>query len=127
MGKNLVLKRIKTSSRILKLKSLKKVAMCVHFSCEYKHRKGHTNEANATSTEDEIITTMSEILGVESKIPIWWYDTCAIVHVSYDKSLFKPYKEVRIMYFMFKTYSKSLFKTYKEVVATRCLELKMWI
>ena len=65
-----------------------------HFARECRHRKGQTNEANATSAEDEIIAAVSEILAVESKIPGWWYDTCATVHVSYDKSLFKTYNEV---------------------------------
>ena len=33
-------------------------------------------------------------MAVESKILGWWYDTCATAYVSYDKSLFKTYKEV---------------------------------
>ena len=65
-----------------------------HFARECRHRKGQTNEANATSTEDEIIAAVSEILEVKNKIPKWWYDTYATVHVSYDKSLFKNYNEV---------------------------------
>ena len=65
-----------------------------HFSHECKLRKGQTNEANATSTEDEIIAAVSEILEVKNKFPKWWYDTYATVHVSYDKSLFKNYNEV---------------------------------
>ena len=62
-----------------------------HFARECRHCKGQTNEANATSTEDEIIAIVSEIMAVESKISGWWYNT---VHISYDKSLFKNYNEV---------------------------------
>ena len=65
-----------------------------HFARECRHCKGQTNEANAISIEDEIVTAVSEIMAIESKTPGWWCDTCATVHVSYDISLFKTYKEV---------------------------------
>ena len=40
-----------------------------HFARECRLRKGQTNEANATSTEDVIIAAVSETLAVKSKIP----------------------------------------------------------
>ena len=53
-------------------------------------------------------------MAVKSKIFGWWYDTCATVHVSYDKSFFKTHKEAN---------------DGKEVQMgnPRCLELEMWI
>lgn len=31
---------------------------------------------------------------IKGKVKGWWYDTCATVHVSYNKAAFKPYFEV---------------------------------
>ena len=42
-----------------------------YFARECWHCKGQTNEASATSIDDEIIATVSEILAVESKTPGW--------------------------------------------------------
>ena len=42
---------------------------------------------------DEIIATVSEINAIQGKVSSWWYDTCATVHVCYEKSLFKTYRE----------------------------------
>ena len=65
-----------------------------HIARFCRQRKGQGNEANVTTTEENIVATISEVLTVNGKIPGWWYDTCATVHVSYDKSLFKTYVEV---------------------------------
>lgn len=37
--------------------------------------------------------TVSDINAINGKVSGWWYDACAIIHVSYDKSLFKTYHE----------------------------------
>ena len=66
-----------------------------HFARDCRYRKGQNNEANATNTEDDnIVATVSEVMAVNGKVPGWWYDTCATVHVSYDKALFKTYLDV---------------------------------
>ena len=31
---------------------------------------------------------------IQGKVPGWWYDTAATVHVSYDRSAFKTYEDV---------------------------------
>ena len=38
---------------------------------------------------EDIIATLSNICVFQGKVQGWWYDTCATVHVTYDKSLFK--------------------------------------
>lgn len=43
--------------------------------------------------EDSIRVTVSDINAIKDKVPDWWYDSCAIIHVSYDKLLFKTYHE----------------------------------
>ena len=63
-----------------------------HFARDCRHRKGQKNEANATNANDDnIVATVSEVMAVNGKVLGWWYDTCATVHVSYDKALFKTY------------------------------------
>ena len=37
---------------------------------------------------------MSEINTVQGNIQSWWYNTCATIHVSYDRSLFKTFDEL---------------------------------
>jgi hypothetical protein len=32
-------------------------------------------------------------MAIKGKVQGWWYDTCATVHVSYDKAAFKTYYE----------------------------------
>ena len=44
--------------------------------------------------DDETVATMSEVNVVQGKVPSWWYDTCATVHVCYDRLLFKTYHEI---------------------------------
>ena len=60
-----------------------------------RHRKGQKNETNATNiNDDNIVAIVSEDMAVNGKVPDWWYDTCATVHVSYDKALFKTYFDI---------------------------------
>lgn len=33
-------------------------------------------------------------MSIKGKVQGWWYDTCAIMHVSYDKSTSKTYSKV---------------------------------
>lgn len=44
-----------------------------------------------TIDKETIVTTMSEINVIKSKVHGWWYDTFATIHVSYDKSFFKNF------------------------------------
>jgi hypothetical protein len=44
--------------------------------------------------EDKIVPTISEVNVIKGKVPGWWYDTRATIHISYDKSLFKTYHEI---------------------------------
>ncbi|RVW62744.1 Retrovirus-related Pol polyprotein from transposon TNT 1-94 [Vitis vinifera] len=68
---------------------------------------GGTNKANAVSKanhprgvvvnaiDEEIIATLSDVCVVQGKVQGWWYDTCATVHVTYDKSLFKTFEDAK--------------------------------
>ena len=42
---------------------------------------------------EEIIATLSNVCVVQGNVHGWWYDTCASVHVTYDKYLFKTFKD----------------------------------
>ncbi|RVW44817.1 Retrovirus-related Pol polyprotein from transposon TNT 1-94 [Vitis vinifera] len=46
---------------------------------------GGTNKANAVSKANH----------PRGKVQGWWYDTCATVHVTYDKSLFKTFEDAK--------------------------------
>ncbi|KAL6345172.1 hypothetical protein AAG906_013656 [Vitis piasezkii] len=45
--------------------------------------------------DEEIIATLSDVCVVQGKVQGWWYDTCATVHVTYDKSLFKTFEDAK--------------------------------
>ena len=64
-----------------------------HFArdCMFRNKQ---NKAKVNAIEEEIIATVSEINDVQGKIQGWWYDTCATVHISYDRSLFKTFDEL---------------------------------
>lgn len=63
-----------------------------HFARDCRQNKAK-KEVNVVQVDDEIIATVSEVMAVKGKVPGWWYDTCASVHVSYDKASFKTYSE----------------------------------
>ncbi|XP_073314695.1 uncharacterized protein [Primulina huaijiensis] len=53
--------------------------------CRFK-KKPSDKEAKINSVEmDNIVATISHVNVVQGKILGWWYDTCATVHVAYDK------------------------------------------
>ena len=64
-----------------------------HYAKDCRFKKTPKQEVNSIENED-IIATVSEINVINGKVPGWWYDTCATIHVSYDKSLFKNYSEL---------------------------------
>ena len=37
------------------------------------------------------MATLSEVNAIHGKVSGWWYDTCATIHVTYDRSLFKTF------------------------------------
>ena len=45
--------------------------------------------------DKKIITTLSNVCVIQWKVQRWWYDTCATVHVTYDKSLFKTFENAK--------------------------------
>ncbi|XP_030495093.1 uncharacterized protein LOC115710880 [Cannabis sativa] len=57
-----------------------------------KHRKD-LKGPKVNAIEEDIIATLSELYSVYGKVKGWWYDTCANVHVTYHKSLFKTFEE----------------------------------
>ena len=66
-----------------------------HYAKDCRHRKRNNSEGKINSIQEEkIVATVSEINAIKGKVPGWWYDTCATVHVSYDKSVFKTYHEM---------------------------------
>ncbi|KAI9177785.1 hypothetical protein LWI28_019255 [Acer negundo] len=65
-----------------------------HYAWDCKFRKKQDEEAKVNAIEEDIVATVSEINVVHGKVQDWWYDTCATIHVSYDRSLFKTYGEV---------------------------------
>ncbi|URE42102.1 Retrotransposon protein [Musa troglodytarum] len=65
-----------------------------HFVRYYEFKKGQKSKVNSVEGDDNIIATVSEVNAIFGKIFGWWYDTCATVHVCYDKTLFKTYREV---------------------------------
>ncbi|KAL5575402.1 hypothetical protein UlMin_017101 [Ulmus minor] len=64
-----------------------------HFARDCGFRKKQ-NEGKVNAIEDEIITIVSEINAIQGNIQGWWYDTCATVHISYDRSFFKTFDEL---------------------------------
>ena len=64
-----------------------------HYAIACRHRKDQQGpKVNATQREN-IFVTLSEVNAVQGKVKGWWYDTCATVHVTYYKSLFKTFEE----------------------------------
>ncbi|RVW72567.1 hypothetical protein CK203_060077 [Vitis vinifera] len=51
--------------------------------------------AMVNAIDEEIIATLSDVCVVQGKVQGWWYDTCATVLVTYDKSLFKTFKDAK--------------------------------
>lgn len=73
--------------------------------------------------EGNIATTVSEINVIKGKVPRWWYDTYATVHVLYDKSLFKTYYEVdgdQEIQIGNEVHSKVVVKGNVEIIITYC-------
>lgn len=59
-------------------------------------RKKLNEEAKVNFVDDEeIVATMCKINSIQGKVLGCWNDTCATVHVAYDRSLFKTYHEVK--------------------------------
>ena len=87
-------------SKIQKLKANKGACFvcgkCGHYArdCRFKKKPNQEEKVNSVKDNDEIIAVVSEINVVQGKVLGWWYDTCATVHVCYDKSMFKTYHEV---------------------------------
>ncbi|RVW58052.1 Retrovirus-related Pol polyprotein from transposon TNT 1-94 [Vitis vinifera] len=58
-------------------------------------KANHPRGAVVNAIDEEIIATLSDVCVVQGKVQGWWYDTCATVHVTYDKSLFKTFEDAK--------------------------------
>eukprot|EP00261_Vitis_vinifera_P027472 XP_010661281.1 PREDICTED: uncharacterized protein LOC104881771 [Vitis vinifera] len=65
-----------------------------HYARECRYRNDQKG-AVVNAIDEEIITTLSDVCVVQGKVQGWWYDTCATVHVTYDKSLFKTFEDAK--------------------------------
>ena len=65
-----------------------------HYARECRFKKDKKPKVNSIVQNEDIVATISEICAIQGKISGWWYDTYAAIHVCYDKSLFKTYKEI---------------------------------
>ena len=65
-----------------------------HYARECMYQKD-TKWAIVNAIDKDIIATLSNVCVVQWKVQGWWYDTCAIIHVTYDKSLFKTFKDAK--------------------------------
>ncbi|RVX02495.1 Retrovirus-related Pol polyprotein from transposon TNT 1-94 [Vitis vinifera] len=65
-----------------------------HYARECRFRKDQKG-AVVNAIDEEIIATLSDVCVVQGKVQGWWYDTCAKVHVTYDKSLFKTFEDAK--------------------------------
>ncbi|RVW24418.1 Retrovirus-related Pol polyprotein from transposon TNT 1-94 [Vitis vinifera] len=65
-----------------------------HYARECRYRKDQKG-AVVNAIDEEIIATLSDVCVVQGKVQGWWYDTCATVHVTYDKSLFKTFEDAK--------------------------------
>ncbi|RVW90101.1 Retrovirus-related Pol polyprotein from transposon TNT 1-94 [Vitis vinifera] len=61
---------------------------------ECRYRKDQ-KKAVVNAIDEEIIATLSDVCVVQGKVQGWWYDTCATIHVTYDKSLFKTFEDAK--------------------------------
>lgn len=64
-----------------------------YYARDCKNKKSQSEE-NGFQIDDNTIAIVSEIMEIKGKVQGWRYDTCATVHVSYDKTTFKTYYEV---------------------------------
>ncbi|KAL6315951.1 hypothetical protein AAG906_013785 [Vitis piasezkii] len=65
-----------------------------HYARECRFRKDQKGVV-VNAIDEEIIATLSDVCVVQGKVQGWWYDTCATVHVTYDKSLFKTFEDAK--------------------------------
>ncbi|RVW95711.1 Retrovirus-related Pol polyprotein from transposon TNT 1-94 [Vitis vinifera] len=65
-----------------------------HYARECRYRKDLKGVV-VNAIDEEIIATLSDVCVVQGKVQGWWYDTCATVHVTYDKSLFKTFEDAK--------------------------------
>lgn len=61
-----------------------------HYARDCRHNKSKS-ETNVIHVDDYIIDMVREIMTIKGKVQWWLYDTCATVHVLYDKVAFKIY------------------------------------
>ena len=65
-----------------------------HYARECRYRKD-LKGAVVNAIDEKIIATLSDVCVAQGKVQGWWYDTCATVHVTYDKSLFKTFEDAK--------------------------------
>ncbi|KAL6314756.1 hypothetical protein AAG906_027104 [Vitis piasezkii] len=64
-----------------------------HYARECRFER--TKRAVVNAIDEKIIATLSDVCVVQGKVQGWWYDTCATIHVTYDKSLFKTFEDAK--------------------------------
>ncbi|RVX01764.1 hypothetical protein CK203_024444 [Vitis vinifera] len=65
-----------------------------HYARECRFRKDQKGGV-VNAIDEKIIATLSDVCVVQGKVQGWWYDTCATVYVTYDKSLFKTFEDAK--------------------------------
>ena len=65
-----------------------------HYDKDCEFKKNKNLEVNLLEENDDIIVIMSKINAIQGNVSSWWYGTFAIVHICYDKSIFKNYEQI---------------------------------
>ncbi|RVW41792.1 hypothetical protein CK203_107624 [Vitis vinifera] len=65
-----------------------------HYARECRFRNDQKGGV-VNAIDEEIIATLSDVCVVQGKVQGWWYDTCATVYVTYNKSLFKTFEDAK--------------------------------
>ncbi|XP_028108298.1 uncharacterized protein LOC114307113 [Camellia sinensis] len=85
-----------TKKEFVKKKSFGSCFVCGkkgHYAKDCRHRKGHKNETNMMSTNEDMTAMLTEINMVDMEDG-WWIDFDATCHATPNKDVFHSYNEV---------------------------------